>query len=76
MPAGHAFGLPLGITFMGSAWSEPRLIGLASGFEAVTQARRKPTFRETVGSTTNEMSPLVASRALRRPTRAPVVTGL
>ena len=76
VPAGHAFGLPLGITFMGTAWSEPTLIGLASGFEAVTQARQKPTFRETVGSTTNEVSPVVASSVLRRPTRAPVVTGL
>jgi len=44
VPMGSAFGLPLGISFMGTAWSEPTLIKLASGFEAATHARRKPTF--------------------------------
>lgn len=44
VPAGFSFGLPVGITFMGTAWSEPTLIKLASGFEAVTQARRPPKF--------------------------------
>ena len=45
VPAGFSFGLPIGITFMGTAWSEPTLIKLASGFEAVTHARKPPTFR-------------------------------
>lgn len=45
VPAGFSFGLPLGITFMGTAWSEPKLIKLASGFEAATKARKPPTFR-------------------------------
>jgi amidase len=44
IPAGFSFGLPVGITFMGTAWSEPKLVKLASGFEAVTHARRRPTF--------------------------------
>lgn len=44
VPAGFSFGLPIGITFMGTAWSEPTLLKLASGFEAVTHARRPPTF--------------------------------
>jgi amidase len=44
VPAGFSFGLPIGITFMGTAFSEPALIKLASGFEAVTHARRPPTF--------------------------------
>ncbi len=44
VPAGLSYGLPVGITFMGTAWSEPTLIKLASGFEAVTKARRPPTF--------------------------------
>jgi amidase len=44
VPAGSSFGLPVGITFMGTAWSEPTLIKIASGFEAVTKARRPPTF--------------------------------
>jgi amidase len=48
VPAGHSFGLPVGITFMGTAWSEPKLIELASGFEAATKARQKPKFLETL----------------------------
>jgi amidase len=44
VPAGFSYGLPVGITFMGTAWSEPTLIKLASGFEAVTKARQPPTF--------------------------------
>jgi amidase len=44
VPMGTAFGLPVGISFIGPAWSEPTLIRLASGFEHVTAARRPPTF--------------------------------
>ena len=44
VPMGHAFGLPLGLSFFGAAWSEPELIAVASAFEAAAQARRKPQF--------------------------------
>ena len=43
--AGFAFGLPIGISFFGTAFSEPTLIKLASGFEHVIDARRAPQFR-------------------------------
>jgi amidase len=33
VPAGTVSGLPVGVTFTGPAWSEPRLIGLAYAFE-------------------------------------------
>jgi amidase len=45
---GFAFGLPIGITFVGTAFSEPTLIKLASGFEHVIDARRAPQFRPTL----------------------------
>jgi amidase len=50
VPAGMVFGVPLGISFFGTAFSEPMLIKLASGFEAVTQVRAHnlPTFAQTV----------------------------
>jgi amidase len=50
VPAGMAFGVPLGVSFFGTAFSEPTLITLASGFEAVTQVRANnlPTFAATV----------------------------
>ena len=47
VPMGYAFGLPVGLTFMASAWSEPRLIKLASGFEAAADVLRRPRFLQT-----------------------------
>src|SRR5713226_8873290 len=46
VPAESVFGAPMGISFFGTAFSEPTLIKLASGFEAFTQARSNnlPTF--------------------------------
>jgi hypothetical protein len=45
-----AFGVPMGVSFFGTAFSEPMLIKLASGFEAVTHVRAHnlPTFAPTV----------------------------
>jgi amidase len=52
VPAGIVFGAPLGISFFGTAFSEPTLIKLASGFEAATHVRAHnlPTFADTVPS--------------------------
>ena len=41
VPATNVYGIPMGITFFGTAFSEPKLIALASGFEAVTHERAK-----------------------------------
>jgi hypothetical protein len=50
VPAGAVSGVPLGISFFGTAFSEPTLIKLASGYEAFTHARAHnlPTFSATV----------------------------
>ncbi len=42
--AGFTFGLPVGISFMAGAFSEPTLIKLASGFEHVVNPRQAPKF--------------------------------
>ncbi len=44
---GFSFDLPVGITFMASAWSEPTLIRIASGFEAAAEVHRRPRFLKT-----------------------------
>ena len=46
VPASNVHGAPLGISFFSTAFSEPMLIKLASGFEAVNRERAKnpPTF--------------------------------
>jgi amidase len=48
VPAGNLWGLPVGISFFGRAWSEPTLIKIAYGFEQATKARITPKFLPTV----------------------------
>jgi amidase len=42
VPAGYSAKGPFGITFTGSAWSEPKLIALAYAYEQATKLRRQP----------------------------------
>lgn len=44
VPAGYVFGLPVGISFFGGAFSEPNLIKIAYAFEQLTKSRRTPQF--------------------------------
>jgi amidase len=46
--AGSLWGLPVGISFFGRAWSEPTLLKIAYSFEQLTKARQKPRFMPTI----------------------------
>jgi amidase len=46
--AGYCWGLPVGISFFGRAWSEPALLKIAYSFEQLTKARQKPRFLPTI----------------------------
>ena len=44
VPAGYVFGLPVGLSFVSTAWQEAKLIKYAFAFEQATQYRRQPRY--------------------------------
>lgn len=48
VPAGYVFGMPVGISFFGGAYSEGKLIRMAYAFEQATKVRQAPKFLPTV----------------------------
>jgi len=48
VPMGSIRGLPVGLSFLGRAWSEPELFRFAYAFEQATRARSAPAFLPTL----------------------------
>jgi amidase len=46
VPAGLVRGLPVGLSFVGPAWSEARILGFGYAFEQATQWRSEPRFTQ------------------------------
>jgi amidase len=42
VPSGYISGLPIGLSFIGGAFSDARLIGFAYAFEQASKVRRPP----------------------------------
>jgi amidase len=51
VPAGFVKGLPVGFSFVGTAWSDAEMLGLAYAYEQASMARRLPTFAATINPT-------------------------
>ena len=47
VPMGESHGLPLGLTFMGPAYSEGELLSFGYAFEQATKSRKAPEFKAT-----------------------------
>jgi amidase len=50
IPMGEIHGLPVGVTLMGTPYSEKKLIALAYALEQKLRARRNPGFRESLAA--------------------------
>ena len=48
VPMGQVFGLPVGLSFFGRAWSEPALIRCGFAYEQATRHRKAPRFLPTL----------------------------
>lgn len=48
VPMGDSHGLPIGVVFIGPAWSEAKLLSVGYAYEQRSKARRAPTFPPTV----------------------------
>ena len=48
VPVGYVHGLPVGMSFIGTAWSEPTLIRLSYAYEQAVKPRRAPRFLPTL----------------------------
>ena len=44
VPMGYDHGLPVGLSFIGPAWSDAAILALGHAYEQATHARKPPSF--------------------------------
>jgi len=72
VPMGQLRGLPVGLSFIGPAWSEAALLALGHAFELATRARRPPTYLATLedgAEIAAALTPAVPARTMRASTK-------
>ncbi|TRX16551.1 amidase [Flavobacterium franklandianum] len=47
VPCGKVYDLPVGLSFFGTSYSEPKLLGIAYAYEQGSKHRVKPTFKKS-----------------------------
>ena len=47
VPCGMVYNLPVGFSFFGASYTEPKLIGIAYAYEQASKKRIKPTFKKS-----------------------------
>ena len=47
VPGGKVYDLPVGFSFFGASYSEPKLIGMAYAYEQASKNRKKPEFKKS-----------------------------
>ena len=47
VPGGKVYDLPVGLSFFGASYSEPKLIGIAYAYEQASKKREKPEFKKS-----------------------------
>ena len=62
VPMGRVRGLPVGLSFIGRAWSEAQLLALGYAYEQRAHARRPPTFTPSVEETPDAAAHLGPAR--------------
>jgi amidase len=64
VPMGAVHGLPVGLSFIGPAWSEAKLLGLGYAFEQAANVHLKPSLPPSIDGT-SDVAPLLAPLARR-----------
>ena len=64
VPMGYVNSLPIGLSFIGGAWTEARLLQLGFAFERASHARHAPTYASSVESTPTNQLLLQPAKAL------------
>jgi amidase len=67
VPMGQVRGLPVGLSFIGPAWSEAALLGLGHAFERAAMARRAPTYAASVETSPDLEAAAAPARQAARP---------